>query len=413
MLVLPLVVALAGAVAGSETPLSPPAHEDPRLWAQAQRLTREGVVVDTHIDVPYRFRNGEEDVSVRTAGGDFDYPRAVAGGLDVAFFSIFVPAELQESGEERPFADRLIDMVEGFAARWPARFAVVRSVAEARAVAERHGVVGLALGMENGAPIADLAALDRYADRGIRYVTLTHGENNHIGDSSYAAERKWHGLSPFGRELVPAMNHRGVMIDVSHVSDETFWQVLELSRAPVIASHSSCRAFTPDWERNMSDEMIQALAAQGGVVQINFGSTFLTPEANVQGQAFREAAKAFLAETGVTQYSPEAQAFEERYFTEHARIYANVTDVANHIEHVIELAGVDHVGLGSDFDGVGDSLPTGLKDVSQYPNLAAELLRRGRSEEDLRKILGENLLRVWTEVERVAGEAAAAGGPAH
>ncbi len=401
MLVLPLVV-LAGALASSETPLSPPAHLDARLLAQARGLTRESLVVDTHIDVPYRFRMAEEDLSRRTAGGDFDYPRAIAGGLDVAFMSIFVPAELQESGEERPFADRMIDRVEGFATRWPASFALVRSVAEARAVAGRPGVVGLALGMENGAPIADLVALDHFAGRGIRYVTLTHGENNHIADSSYAAEPRWHGLSPFGKELVPALNRRGVMIDVSHVSDETFRQVVELSRAPVIASHSSCRAFTPDWERNIADDMIQALAAKGGVIQINFGSAFLTPEANAQAQAFREVALAFLAEKGISRDAPEAQAFEERWFTEHPRIYADVEDVADHIDHVIQLAGIDHVGLGSDFDGVGDSLPTGLKDVSEYPNLVAELLRRGHSEEAIRKILGENLLRVWAAVESVA-----------
>jgi membrane dipeptidase len=381
------------------------AADDPELLSRARELTRSALVVDTHIDVPYRLRNGEEDLSERTAGGDFDYPRAMAGGLDVAFFSIFVPAALQGSGNEAAHADRLIELVESFAARWPARFAVVRSAADARALADRPGVVGLALGMENGAPIADLAALDRYAERGIRYVTLAHGENNHIADSSYAEEPQWHGLSPFGRELVAAMNRRGVMIDVSHVSDETFWQVMELSRAPVIASHSSCRSFTPDWQRNMSDEMIQALAARGGVVQINFGSAFLTPEANAQAQAFRREAMAFLEEHGLTQDAPEAQAFEERWFAEHPRIYADVTDVASHIQHVIEIAGVDHVGLGSDFDGVGDSLPTGLKDVSQYPNLVAELLRRGLSEETIRKILGENLLRVWEAVERVAAAA--------
>lgn len=383
----------------------PPAHEDPQLLARAQRLVRSSVLIDTHIDVPYRMRHQEENISERTPGGDFDYPRAQAGGLGIAFLSVYVPSDLQGSGEEAPFADRMIDLVESFAERWPARFALVRSSAEARAVDARPGVVGLALGLENGAPITDLGALARLAGRGIRYVTLTHGENNHIGDSSYAAEPQWHGLSPFGKELVPAMNRHGVMIDVSHLSDETFWQVLELSAAPLIASHSSCRVFTPNWERNMADDMIRELAAKGGVIQINFGSAFLTPAANAQAQSFRELAKAFLAETGINQDSPEAKAFEERYFTEHARIYADVTDVANHIEHVIELAGIDHVGLGSDFDGVGDSLPTGLKDVSQYPNLVAELLRRGRSEEDIRKILGENLLRVWAKVEQVAAPA--------
>ncbi len=404
MRLLPLWAALAAAPAVLAPAVNGPAHEDPGLLARARRLTRDSLVVDTHIDVPYRMQAGEEDISERTEGGDFDYPRAVAGGLDLAFFSVFVPAELQGSGEAGPFADRLIDLVEGFAERWPARFALVRSVAEARALVSRPGVVGLALGMENGAPITELAALERYADRGIRYVTLTHAESNHIGDASYAAEPTWQGLSPFGRDLVAAMNRRGVLIDISHVSDETFWQVLEISRAPLIASHSSCRAFTPDWERNLSDEMIRALAAKGGVVQVNFGSGFLTPESNAQAQLFRKEAMAFLAERGITQAAPEAQAFEQQWFAAQPRIYADVTDVADHIEHVIELAGIDHVGLGSDFDGVGDSLPTGLKDVSQYPNLVAELLRRELSEEAIRKVLGENLLRVWAEVERISAE---------
>ncbi len=404
-------ILLAGALQETPPPASPPAEPpppaaaDPERARRARELTQDAVLVDTHIDVPYRLQGRDEDISRRTEEGDFDYPRAVAGGLDIAFLSIYVPAEMQGSGEERAFADRLIDQVEGFAARWPARFALVRSSAEARAMAARPGVVGLALGLENGAPVADLAALDHFAARGIRYITLTHGENNHIGDSSYAEERHWHGLSPFGRELVAAMNRRGVMVDVSHVSDETFWQVLEVSSAPVIASHSSCRAFTPGWERNIDDEMIRALAAKGGVVQINFGSGFLTSEANAQAQEFRKAALAFLAERGLTPADPAAKEFERSYFAAHPRLYADVAHVADHIEHIVRLAGIDHVGLGSDFDGVGDSLPTGLKDVSQYPNLTAELLRRGHSEEEIRKILGGNLLRVWEEVERIAGGA--------
>jgi membrane dipeptidase len=372
--------------------------------ARAEALARETLIVDTHVDVPYRLGEGMEDISVRTAKGDFDYPRAVAGGLDAPFMSIYVPSSMEEDGAYEA-AEELIDMVEGFERMWPDKFAVARSVADVRAHFER-GVISLPMGMENGAPIeGDLDKLRHFAERGIRYVTLTHGENNHICDSSYATEKTWNGLSPFGREVVAEMNRLGVMIDVSHVSDESFFDVLELTRAPVIASHSSCRHFTPGWERNMSDEMIVALAENGGVLQINFGSGFLTREAHDQSQAFFAAAGAFAQERGLERNDPAVEEFAESWWQENPRRYADLADVVAHIDHVVDLVGIDHVGFGSDFDGVGDSLPVGLKDVSQYPNLFAALLDAGYSEEDVTKIASGNLLRVWEEVERVAAEA--------
>jgi membrane dipeptidase len=263
------------------------------------------------------------------------------------------------------------------------------------------------MGMENGAPVEDdLANVAHFAERGIRYITLTHSKNNQICDSSYDEERTWHGLSPFGREVVAEMNRVGIMVDVSHVSDETFEQVLEVTRAPVIASHSSCRHFTPGFERNMSDEMIRELAANGGVIQINFGSSFLTAAANQWAKARSEAIDAFVAEGGLESDDPAVVEFRRRYLEEHPLPRATVEDVADHIDHVVELAGIDHVGLGSDFDGVGPSLPTGLEDVSRYPNLFRVLLERGYSDEDIGKIAGGNLLRVWREVERLAAEQA-------
>jgi membrane dipeptidase len=210
------------------------------------------------------------------------------------------------------------------------------------------------------------------------------------------------------------MNRLGIMIDVSHVSDDTFEQVVELSRAPLIASHSSCRHFTPGWERNMSDEMIRKLAARGGVIQLNFGSGFLTAEAQAHNTEMWKRVKAFREERGIPEGEdhPDVKAFRDAYLAEHPLPYAGLADVVAHVDHVVELAGVDHVGFGSDFEGVGDSLPTGLKSVADYPNLIAALLAAGYGEEDLRKICGENLLRVWAEVERVARELeGAAGGP--
>ena len=403
------LVLLAGC-GGGEPPAEPAgdaaANEEAVLMERAKRLTEQAILVDTHIDVPYRLvEGGDEDLSTRTGKGDFDHPRAVAGGLDAAFMSIYVPADLQaDPAAAKEHADRLIEMVEGFAARWPEKFALATSPADVRRLAAVEGMVSLPMGMENGAPLETLEDVRRYAGRGIRYVTLTHGEDNLIADSSYAETDTWGGLSPYGREVIAELNRLGVLVDVSHVSDPALEQAVELSQAPVIASHSSCRHFTPGFERNVSDELITKLAAAGGVVQVNFGSAFVTAEANAQSMEYYLARGAHFEEQGIEEGSPEAEAWDEEYWRDKERIYADVTDVADHVDHVIQLVGVEHVGLGSDFDGVGDSLPTGLKDASQYPNLVAELLRRGHSEDHLRLILGENLLRVWERAEAVAKE---------
>jgi membrane dipeptidase len=256
--------------------------------------------------------------------------------------------------------------------------------------------------MENGAPVeGDLANLRYFYDRGIRYITLAHSENNHICDSSYADDREWNGLSEFGREVVAEMNRLGIMIDVSHVSDETFYQVMELSKAPVIASHSSCRAFTPEWERNMDDDMIRRLAEDGGVIQINFGSAFLLEEARQESTEFWSKYGEFLESNGLEHADERAREFREEYWADRERITGDLSDVVAHIDHVVQLVGVDHVGFGSDFDGVS-TLPKQLEDVSFFPELIAALLEQGYSEDDIRKIAGENLMRVWSEVERVA-----------
>lgn len=373
---------------------------DEALRARALALVQQNILVDGHIDVPYRItEEGDVDLSVRSDRGDFDFERAKEGGLDAPFMSIYIPPEYQQTGGAKALADSLIDMVEGFAARWPDRFALARSVADVRANHAR-GLVSLPMGMENGAPIEnDLANVRYFYDRGIRYITLTHGTDNQLSDSSYDTTRTWNGLSPFGEEVVREMNRLGMMIDVSHLSDSAFYDVLRVSRAPVIASHSSLRHFTPGWERNMSDEMVQALAGQGGVVMINFGSSFLRSAYQAEGDEVRAAILADLERQGLEPTSPEGRAFQEAQ--RKARPVGTVEDVADHIDRAVQLAGIDHVGLGSDFDGVF-ALPAGLQDASHYPNLVAELLRRGYTDEDVRKILGENVLRVWAEVERLA-----------
>lgn len=340
--------------------------------ARAAALTRDALLVDTHIDLPDRLMGEWEDVTVRTAGGHFDYPRARAGGLDVAFMSIYVPARLQEAGGARAHADALIDTVEALVRRAPDRFAVVTS-ADAAVAIRGTARVGLALGIENGAAIEGrLDALAHFHARGVCYVTLTHSRPNDLSDPSYGSRRPWGGLSPLGERAVAEMNRLGMMVDVSHLSDAAFDDVLRVSSAPVIASHSSARHFTPGWERNLDDGRIRALARAGGVLQISFGSMFITPA---------------------------YQAALDRSNPEPPR--GTVADVADHVDHVVRLVGIDHVGIGSDFDGV-PSVPVGLDDVSRYPALVAELLRRGYAEADLRKLLGENLIRVWREVERRA-----------
>ena len=387
-------------VACSEKPAPTLVAED--LEARARELAQATLVVDTHVDYPYRQVETPADISQRTEDRNFDYPRAKEGGLDAPFMSIYIPSSYQESGGAKELADELIDMIERLQTDHPDKFAIARSPDEVEAQFA-EGLISLPMGMENGEPIeGDLANVQHFYDRGIRYIGLTHGANNHLSDSSYAQERQWNGISPFAREVVAEMNRLGIMIDTSHLSDEAFWQIAEISTAPLIASHSSCRHFTPGFERNVSDEMILELAEGGGVLQINFGTGFLTEAANKQGFAFfRE-----LQATGLE--GEEAAAWSEAYWQEHERIWPTVADVADHIDHVVELVGVDHVGLGSDFDGVGENLPVGLKSAADLPNLFHELLERGYTDGDIAKIASGNIMRVWREVERVAAETRAA-----
>ena len=357
------------------------------------------LIVDTHIDVPYRLMEHYEDVTQAAAGGDFDYPRAMAGGLGVAFMSVYVPAESQESGQARAEAEALVHLVRSIEKAAPDKFTLASGPEQALDIVAR-GKIALAMGMENGAGLEDdLSNVAYFRDQGISYITLTHAKPNLICDSSYDPERPWGGLSPYGRRVVEEMNRVGIMVDVSHVSDETFWQVMDISSAPVIASHSSARHFTPGFERNLSDDMILRLAQDGGVMQINFGSAFLTAEANQWFMEFLASRNSWADAQEVVPGEDAKKVFEEDYRASHSMPYASLDDVLNHFDHVVKLVGVEHVGIGSDFDGVGDSLPTGLKDVSAYPNLIDGLRRRGYTDDDIRKIMGANLMRVWRAVK--------------
>jgi membrane dipeptidase len=373
--------------------------EESGLAATAEMLAQRAMIVDTHIDVPYRLFDGWEDVTKSTLDGDFDYVRARSGGLNIPFMSIYTPAEAEEEGTSYALANQLIDSVEALVGRAPGKFVIVKTTNEANKAME-SGLIGLAMGMENGSPIdGKLENLAFFHDRGISYITLAHALSNHISDSSYDEERKWNGLSPFGKKVVAEMNRLGIMVDISHVTDEAFYQVLAISKVPVIASHSSPRHFTPGWERNMSDEMIRALAKNGGVIQINFGSSFVNKEAWEWYETMDELRTAYLEANGLDEDGDEAEQFEKDYRIEHPFPFATLDDLVANFEHVINLVGTEHVGIGSDFDGVGDSLPEGMKDVSYYPALIEALLKREYTVDNVKAIMGGNLMRVWREVE--------------
>jgi membrane dipeptidase len=361
------------------------------------------LLIDTHIDVPYRINEGWVDVTRATEKGNFDYDRAIAGGIDIPFMSIYTPPSAEGKGTSWQIANQLIDSVEAIVQRAPDRFMLVKSVADAKKAHADKNRIGLAFGMENGSPIAGkLENLAHFHKRGIRYITLAHSKSNHISDSSYDENRQWNGLSEFGEQVVAEMNRVGIMIDVSHISDAAFYKVMELSKAPVIASHSSARHFTPGWERNMSNDMIRSLAKNGGVIQINFGSSFVSQETRDWRTAYEVVRDAYLAANGFDKDSKAADEFQLEYREKVPFPYASISQVVDHYDHVIRLVGADHVGIGSDFDGVGDSLPVGLKSVADFPALIGEFQRRGYSDMDIQKILGLNLMRVWQAVESYA-----------
>lgn len=382
--------------------------DEERLKA-ATEIAQSTIMVDGHVDLPYRMKVGGFtlqrevlDVSVRTPDGNFDFPRSKEGGLDAPFMSIYIPAGNQKNpGASKALADSLISMTERLATTFPDKFAMAYSPADIEANFAK-GLISLPMGMENGAGIEDdLANVEYFQQRGIRYITLTHGTDNLIGDASYDTTGTHGGLSEFGEKVVAEMNRVGIMVDLSHVSDNTFRDALAITKVPVIASHSSVRKFTPGFERNMSDELIQAMAKNGGVMMINFGGSFIDSAYAAGSSKVREHLVNYMAENGLSRGDSAFKAYASEY-TAANNPFPTVQRVADHIDHVVALVGVDYVGLGSDFDGVGDSLPTGLKDVSMYPNLIAELLKRGYSKEDIEKICYKNVFRVWKAVEDYA-----------
>lgn len=383
-----------------------PTSEDQALRARAVGLHHDALVFDGHNDLPtwmlhYGFdlgmdgdEPGDRDPFINYAltwlpgslsSSDVhthtDLARIREGGLDAQFFSIWVGCSFYEASVPGRARQQAIDMIEALLVqvrRHPDAIELAYTAADVERIVSQGRLAAL-MGLEGGHAIEeDLENLRRYYAQGVRYMTLTH--NCSHGWAGSSSDTRGPGLSTFGGEVVRAMNRLGMIIDVSHVSDSTFWDVMEVTRAPIIASHSSARALA-DHPRNLTDEMLRAVAADGGVVMINFSTLYIDAEKVSAWKVFSG----------------------WHWFTHPRGPETPLSMLIDHIDHVAHVAGIDHVGLGSDFDGV-PTLPEGLKDVGDFPNITVELVRRGYSEEDIRKILGDNVLRVLDAAERVAAE---------
>lgn len=373
--------------------------------ARAKKLHFSSIIVDTHDDTPQRFLDGKFDIGVRRADGSIDIPRMREGGLGAIFFSIWIPSKI--TGQEAVSrALTQIDAVREQVRAHSKELALATTAAEVRA-AHKQGKIAALMGVEGGHMInSDLEVLRKLAGLGVRYMTLTHSGNDEWADSS--TDKPAHnGLTDFGKEVVREMNRLGMMVDISHVSDKAFYDALEVSKAPLIASHSSCRALC-DAPRNMTDQMMKDLAAKGGAIQINYHVGFLSQEFRNAEKAHPEINKAIGEEVQKRCGDNEACQLIEgdrltREYVEQGELpRVQWTKIIEHIDHAVKVAGVDHVGLGSDFDGA--NMPYGMEDASKLPKITDALLKKGYPEGDVKKILGENTLRVMVEMERVSRE---------
>ncbi len=375
------------------------------ISARAKKLHFSCIVVDTHDDTTQRFLDGKFDIGERSSSGSIDIPRMKEGGLGAIFFSIWIPSKVT-GPEAVSRAMTQIDAVREQVRKHPKDMVLATTAAEVRE-ARKQGKIAALMGVEGGHMInSSLAVLRSYAALGVRYMTLTHSGNDEWADSS--TDKAVHnGLTDFGKDVVREMNRLGVIVDISHVSDKTFYDALEASKAPLFASHSSCRAIC-DAPRNMTDQMMKDLAAKGGVVQINYHVGFLSQEFRDAEKADPEINRAISTE--VTKRCGENEGCQliegdriTREYVEQGKLpRADFSKIIEHIDHAVKVTGVDHVGLGSDFDGA--NMPYGMEDATKLPKITEALLKKGYSEGDVKKILGENTLRVMTDVERVSRE---------
>ncbi len=370
------------------------AQGNDEISQRARKLHFDSLVIDTHVDTTGKLMKPGWNFTEEHNEGNLDLPRMRKGGLDGLFFSIFIPGTVT-GPQAVDDALKRIAAVYKLADDYPDQIAICTTADQVRS-AHGEGKIAALIGMEGGHMINDsLAILRIYAMLGVRYLTLTHSVDVDWADSS-GDQPRHNGLTDFGKDVVRELNRLGVMVDISHVSDKTFWDALEVSRAPMIASHSSCRALT-DHPRNMSDEMIKALAAKGGVIQINYHIEFLDNDAAAYFRKSQPLIERYVRKhPGRDSYQLAQEEITRRLGPVPRVSWERIID---HIDHAVKLVGADHVGLGSDFDGA--VMPAGLEDVSKLPKITEALLRRGYSESDIRKILGENTLRVLAEVERI------------
>jgi membrane dipeptidase len=378
---------------------------------RAKQLHDQAIVVDSHDDTTQRLVFDKAfDIAKRNANGNIDIPRMREGGLDALFFSIWVPSDVTG-----PIAVsralQQIDAVREAVRTHPNDLLLATTTADVRRAASDHKIAAL-IGMEGGHMIDDdLGLLRDYATLGVRYLTLTHFKNNNWADSS--TDKPAHdGLTDFGKDVVRELNRLGVMVDISHVADKTFYDALQVTTAPVIASHSSCRAIA-NHPRNMSDEMLRALAKNGGVVMINYHAAFLSEAFRVASEKLSGDVVAAMDAMSKRCGGNEAcSTMESERVNHEAMVKGQLPKVTwdtiiEHIDHAVKVAGVDHVGLGSDFDGA--TMPLGMEDASKLPRITDALLKKGYSEMDAQKILGGNILRVMEQVERAAAGAGKTG----
>src|SRR5437764_403354 len=358
------------------------------------------VTVDTHADTPSEFLDHPFDLGALNSRGHFDYPRMKAGGLDAEFFAAYVPAKYANKGAAA-YCMKIMETIHEMADNYPSWVHFATSTAGIRAaVAENRRAI--LIGIEGGHAIEDSLDLLRAFYRfGARYMTLTHTNTNNWADSS-TDTAKHNGLTDFGKQVVLEMNRLGMLVDISHVSDKTFYDAIATSRAPVIASHSSARVFS-DHPRDMTDDMLRAIAKNHGVVGVNFYPVFLSEEVRKASKERDERLK-----TQIDALKAKDPSEGDVYETELKKLMdanpipkVSYTAIVDHIDHMVKVAGIDSVGIGSDFDGIPNT-PTGMEDVSDLPSIRKELARRDYSDADIRKIMGENFMRVFAEVERVA-----------
>ncbi|MEZ0541571.1 dipeptidase [Fibrella arboris] len=363
------------------------------------RLHQQILTLDTHADAPIMMQKAGFDIGVahdtKRDNSQIDFPRMKQGNMDAMFFAVYLaqgPRTPAGHAEAKQNALNQFNLIHEALKKYPDLAELATSPADAYRI-EKAGKRAVFIGMENGYPIGeDLSLVKTYYDLGCRYVTLSHFANNAICDSSTDPDGPIHnGLSAFGRQVVAEMNRLGIMIDISHTSDKTFYDVLSLTKYPVIASHSNCRALC-DFPRNVTDEMIRAIAKNGGVIQVNFVSDYLRKPSEAHRQALTKIRMSRVGRVATPDQEARQQARTDSVKQVYQNERASLSDIVNHIDHIVQIAGIDHVGIGSDFDGGGGV--NGLEDVSQIENLTAELSKRGYSKKDITKIWGGNLLRV-------------------